>query len=47
MPDDIARFRAADPVRLTAAELGEALSTAKRGSAAGLSGAAVEGNTIA
>ena len=42
MPDDIASFRAADRVHLTAAELGEALRTAKRGSAAGLSGAAVE-----
>ena len=37
MPDDIAGFRASHP-----AELGEALSTAKRGSAAGLSAAAVE-----
>ena len=37
MPDDIAGFRAAHP-----AELGEALSTAERGSAAGLSAAAVE-----
>ncbi|CAE7301210.1 unnamed protein product [Symbiodinium natans] len=38
----LASFRAADRVHLTAAELGEALRTAKRGSAAGLSGAAVE-----
>ena len=33
---------AANPLRLKAAELGEALRTAKRGSAAGLSGASVE-----
>ena len=42
IPDDVVRFRAANPLRLKAAELGEALRTAKRGSAAGLSGASVE-----
>ena len=42
IPDDVVRFRAANPLRLRAAELGEALRTAKRGSAAGLSGASVE-----
>ena len=38
IPDDVVRFCAANPLCLKAAELGEALRTAKRGSAAGLSG---------
>ena len=42
IPDDVVLFRAANPLRLKAAEPGEALRTAKRGSAAGLSGASGE-----
>ena len=42
IPDDMVRFRAANPLRLRAPELVEVLRMAKRGSAAGLSGASVE-----
>ena len=42
LPQDLASFRPAEQVRLTPAALGEALRTAKRGTAAGLSGAAIE-----
>ena len=42
LSDEMASFQPAEPVRLTPAALGEALRTAKRGTAAGLSGAAIE-----